>query len=158
MSDEALLSDEAADDERPGDDAADEHGNLEDDDAELVVKLNPAVSESLAKLTQRQSEILRQFVEPITSACAASFSKSMLAGIDTRALQAFSETVSASLPVGFQNAAMRPDQRFHAAASYSLIKPPRMGRRQIMARIGSRTGASGRGGRNFSDRCGRRLL
>jgi len=73
VSAEALLSDEAAGDERPGDDAADEHGNLEDDAAELVIKLNPTVSESLAKLTQRQSEILRQFVEPITSAWAVGF-------------------------------------------------------------------------------------
>jgi len=45
VSAEALLSDEAADDERAGDDAADEHGNIEDDDAELVIKLNPTVSE-----------------------------------------------------------------------------------------------------------------
>ena len=50
------------------------------------------------------------------------------------------------------------DQRFQAAASYSLIKPPRIGRRRILPPIGSRTGASGRGGRNFSDRCGRRPL
>jgi hypothetical protein len=98
LSDHSLPPDEAADDERPDDDAADEHGSIEDDDAELVIKLNPAVSESLAKLTHRQLEILRQFVEPITSAWAASFSKAMLAGIDTSALQAFSETVSASLP------------------------------------------------------------
>ena len=58
-------------------------------------------------------------------------------------------------PVGCQNSATASDQRFQAAASYSLIKPPRIGRRRILPRIGSGTGASGRGGRSFSDRCGR---
>ena len=61
-------------------------------------------------------------------------------------------------PVRCQNSAMVSDQRFQAAASYSLIKPPRIGRRRILPPIGSRTGAWGRGGRNFSDRCGRRRL
>jgi hypothetical protein len=42
-----------------------------------------------------------------------------------------------------------------AAASYSLVKPPRMGRCRIRARIGSGTVGSGRGGRSSSDRCGR---
>jgi hypothetical protein len=45
-----------------------------------------------------------------------------------------------------------------AAASYSLIKPPRIGRRRILPPIGSETGASGRGGCSCSDRCGRRRL
>ena len=40
------------------------------------------------------------------------------------------------------------DQRFQAAASYWLIKPPRIGRRRILPWIGSGTGASGRGGRS----------
>jgi hypothetical protein len=82
--DVAVPPDEAADDERPGDDAKNEHGHR-DDDAELVIKLNPAVSESLAELTQRPSEILRQFIQPITSTGAASFSKSMLAPMSSRA-------------------------------------------------------------------------
>ena len=35
-------------------------------------------------------------------------------------------------PVGFQNAGMAPDQRFQAAVSYSLRRPPRIGRRRIL--------------------------
>jgi hypothetical protein len=57
--------------------------------------------------------------------------------------------------VGFQNSGGPRDLRFQAAAWYSLIKPPRIGRRRILPRIGSGTGASGHGGRNSSDRCGR---
>ena len=61
------------------------------------------------------------------------------------------------VPVGCQNWATASDQRFQAAASYSLIKPPRMRRRRILPRIGSGTVASGRGGRSSTDRCGRCL-
>ena len=39
---------------------------------------------------------------------------------------------AAAAGVGFQNAAMAPDQRFQAAASYSLRSPPRIGRRRIL--------------------------
>ena len=35
-------------------------------------------------------------------------------------------------PVGFQNSAMALDQRFQAADSYSLMSPPRIGRRRIL--------------------------
>jgi len=35
-------------------------------------------------------------------------------------------------PVGCQNWAMGCDQRFQAAGSYSLIRPPRIGRRRIL--------------------------
>ena len=48
MSYHALPPYEAADDERPDDDAADEHGNIEDDDAELVIKLNPCTVPKLS--------------------------------------------------------------------------------------------------------------
>src|SRR3954451_5363806 len=58
-------------------------------------------------------------------------------------------------PVGLQNSAMMSDQRFQAAASYWLIRPPRIGRRRILPWIGSGTGSSGRGGRSCSARCGR---
>ena len=58
-------------------------------------------------------------------------------------------------PVGCQKSAMASDQRFQAAASYSFIRPPRMGRRRILPQTGSGTGASGRGGRSCSARCGR---
>ena len=36
-----------------------------------------------------------------------------------------------SLPVGFRNSATRPDLGFYAARSYSLMRPPRTGRRLI---------------------------
>ena len=61
-------------------------------------------------------------------------------------------------PCGCQNSAMGSDQRFQAAASYSLIRPPRIGRRRILPRTGSGTGDVGRGGRNCSARCGRRRV
>ena len=50
------------------------------------------------------------------------------------------------------------DQRFQAAASYSLTSPPKIGRRRIPPSIGSGTGSLGRGGRNRSARCGRAVL
>ena len=62
------------------------------------------------------------------------------------------------LPVGFQNPVAPDDQRFQAARSYSLISPPRTGRRRIGPWIGSRSSASGRGGRSCSARCGRLVL
>ena len=65
------------------------------------------------------------------------------------------QTAKHEEPVGCQNSATASDQRFQAAASYSLIKPPRMRRRRILPRIGSGTVASGRGGRSSTDRCGR---
>src|SRR4051812_12401092 len=40
-------------------------------------------------------------------------------------------------PVGFQNADMAPDQRLQAAISYSLRRPPRIGRRRILPWTGS---------------------
>ncbi|MDT0353108.1 hypothetical protein [Pseudonocardia charpentierae] len=50
---------------------------------------------------------------------------------------AFSPTASwpvslAPRAVGFQNTVIPPDQRFQAAASYSLMSPPRIGRRRIL--------------------------
>ena len=65
---------------------------------------------------------------------------------------------STANPLGFQNAAMAPDQRFQAAVSYSLRRPPRIGRRRILPWTGSGTGDVGRGGRNCSARCGRAVL
>jgi hypothetical protein len=50
------------------------------------------------------------------------------------------------------------DQRFQAAVSYSLMSPPRIGRRRILPPTGSGTGDVERGGRNRSGRCGRRAL
>ena len=61
-------------------------------------------------------------------------------------------------PVGFQNSATGADLRFQAARSYSLISPPRTGRRLIRWRSRSGAGWSGRGGRSCSARCGRRPL
>jgi hypothetical protein len=50
-------------------------------------------------------------------------------------------------PVGFQNSATGLDLGFHAARSYSLMRPPRTGRRWIRLRERPATGWSGRGGR-----------
>src|SRR5438477_11453603 len=52
-------------------------------------------------------------------------------------------------PVGFQNSAAGPDLGFYAARSYSLMRPPRTGRRLICLRERSATGWSGRGGRSW---------
>ena len=52
-------------------------------------------------------------------------------------------------PVGFQNSATGPDLAFYAARSYSLMRPPRTGRRLIRLRERSATGWSGRGGRSW---------
>jgi hypothetical protein len=46
--------------------------------------------------------------------------------------------------VGFQNSATGPDLGFYAARSYSLMRPPRTGRRLIRCRERSATGWSGR--------------
>ena len=43
-------------------------------------------------------------------------------------------------PVGFQNSATGPDLGFYAARSYSLMRPPRTGRRLIRSRERSATG------------------
>jgi hypothetical protein len=51
-------------------------------------------------------------------------------------------------PVGFQNSATGPDLGLYAARSYSLIRPPRTGRRFILSVATSATGWSGRGGRS----------
>jgi hypothetical protein len=51
------------------------------------------------------------------------------------------------LGVGFQNSATVPDLGFYAARSYSLLRPPRTGRRLICFWGRSATGWSGRGGR-----------
>jgi Integrase core domain len=49
-------------------------------------------------------------------------------------------------PVGFQNSATGPDLGFYAARSYSLMRPPRTGRRLIRSWERSAAGWSGRGG------------
>ena len=65
---------------------------------------------------------------------------------------------SKSTRVGFRNSAMGLDLGFYAARSYSLMKPPRTGRRLIRSRERSATGWSGRGGRSCRLRWGRRPL
>jgi hypothetical protein len=62
------------------------------------------------------------------------------------------------VPVGFQKSATCAEQRFHAARSYSLIRPPRTGRRLIRSSLRSATGWVGRGGRRSWARCGHRPL
>jgi hypothetical protein len=44
-----------------------------------------------------------------------------------KAIPTASTTSPTTAPVGFQNVAMAPDQRFQAAASYSLMSPPKIG-------------------------------
>jgi hypothetical protein len=61
-------------------------------------------------------------------------------------------------PVGCQNSAMGLDLAFYALRSYSLIRPPRTGRRLIRSRERSAAGWSGRGGRSWRLRWGRRPL
>jgi hypothetical protein len=61
-------------------------------------------------------------------------------------------------PVGFQNSATGADLGFYAARSYSLMRPPRTGRRLIRSWERSAAGWSGRGGRSWRLRWGRRPL
>jgi hypothetical protein len=61
-------------------------------------------------------------------------------------------------PVGFQNSATGLDLGVYAAGSYSLIRPPRTARRLIRSWEGSAAGWSGRGGRRWRLRWGRRPL
>ena len=61
-------------------------------------------------------------------------------------------------PVGFRNSAIGPDLGIYAARSYSLMRPPRTGRRLICSWERSATGWSGRGGRSCRLRWGRRPL
>src|SRR5258708_24607749 len=61
-------------------------------------------------------------------------------------------------PVGFQNSATRLDLGFYAARSYSLRRPPRTGLRLIRFWERPATGKSGRGGRSWRLRWGRRPL
>jgi hypothetical protein len=56
------------------------------------------------------------------------------------------------VPVGFQNSAADPELGFYAARSYSLMRPPRTGRRLIRSWERSVTGWSGRGGRSCRPR------
>ena len=53
------------------------------------------------------------------------------------------------LLVGFQNSATDVDLVFYAARSYSLMRPPRTGRRLICSWERSAAGWSGRGGRSW---------
>ena len=63
-----------------------------------------------------------------------------------------------SYRVGCQNSVTGLDLAFYALRSYSLIRPPRTGRRLIRSRERSATGWSGRGGRSWRPRWGRRPL
>src|SRR5258707_4980054 len=58
-------------------------------------------------------------------------------------------------PAGFQNPAAGLDLGFYAACSYSLMRPPRTGRRLIRSWVRSAVGWSGRGGGNWRLRWGR---
>jgi hypothetical protein len=62
------------------------------------------------------------------------------------------------MPVGFQNSATGLDLGLYEARSYSLMRPPRAGRRLIRSVARSATGWSGRGGWSWRLRWGRRPL
>ena len=68
------------------------------------------------------------------------------------------EPTPSEIRVGFQNPATGVGLGFYAARSYSLRRPPRMGRRWIRSWERSATGWSGRGGRSWRLRWGRRPL
>ena len=70
----------------------------------------------------------------------------------------FAVQIGADLPVGFQNSATGLDLGVYAAGWYSLMRPPRMARRLIRFWERSATGWSGRGGRSWRLRWGRRPL
>ena len=59
-------------------------------------------------------------------------------------------------PVGFRNSAIGPDLGIYTARLYSLMRPPRTGRRLICSWERSATGWSGRDGRSCRLRWGRR--
>jgi hypothetical protein len=62
------------------------------------------------------------------------------------------ETASTAIrghPAGFQKSATGPDLGLYAVRSYSLMRPPRRGRRLIRSWERSATGWSGRGGRRW---------
>jgi hypothetical protein len=59
---------------------------------------------------------------------------------------------STSRRVGFHNSATGLDLGFYAARSYSLMRPPRTGRRLIRSVARSATGWSGRGGWSWRPR------
>ena len=66
--------------------------------------------------------------------------------------------VHGQVGVGCQNCAAGCDPGFQAARSYSLRRPPRIGRRLTRSWERSATGWSGRGGWSSSARCGLRPL
>ena len=66
----------------------------------------------------------------------------------TTATSATLAAASPEAPVGFQNSATGADLGLYAARSYSLMRPPRTGRRWIRSWERSATGWSGRGGRS----------
>jgi hypothetical protein len=58
----------------------------------------------------------------------------------TRAAAGYAARHARSELVGYQNSATGPDLAFYAARSYSLMRPPRTGRRLICLRERSTTG------------------
>jgi hypothetical protein len=118
---------------------------------------------TIADVPRRQTALLRQAQDisdsddPWVAGLRASYND--LDAEKTAALAAVADldgAVSTGVgPVGFQNSATPVDQWFHAAASYSLISPPRIGWRLIRVLEGSVAGESGRGGCRCRARCGR---
>jgi hypothetical protein len=78
----------------------------------------------------------------LRSACEASLRQLRLDRIDLYQLHTPD-------PAGFQKSATSPDLGLYAARSYSLMRPPRTGRRWIRSWKRSTGGWSGRGGRSW---------
>jgi hypothetical protein len=89
----------------------------------------------------------------MTRTLTATAGEDFLVGLDRRRADLVGQQL-----VGFQNSATVSDQRFQAAGSYSLMSPPRTGRRRILPWAGWGTGTPGRGGRSWRARCGRCVL
>jgi DDE family transposase len=88
-----------------------------------------------------------EFVQQQCAALAPPGRRRALA-IDGKTVRGSRSTGPDAERVGFQNADMAPDHRLQAAISYSLRRPPRIGRRRILPWTGSGGGDVGRGGRN----------
>ena len=121
----------------------------------LPKSAHPGAKKALAEIWNAEDkDKARKAVKAFAAAYGAKFPKAVakITG-DEEELLAFYD-----YPVGFQNSATSLDLGFYAARSYSLRRPPRTGRRLIRSWERSAAGWSGRGGRSWRLRWGRRPL
>jgi hypothetical protein len=95
------------------------------------------IEESRTKLLHPRSRHLTLIsCRAISKAACRSEKMSLMGAAESAASESLelipSHDKSRLMPVGFQNAAVGSEQRFQAAVSYSLIRPPRIGRRRIL--------------------------